>query len=232
MFQVVKRLLVGQPLRSARLGETLLPKWIALAVFCSDPISSVAYATEQIVLVLAAGGLAALRTTPWVGLVVALLLVTVVASYRQTCYAYPSGGGAYVVSRVNLGETASLTAAAALLVDYVMTVAVSVTSGVVAVTSAVPGLSPYAVRLAIGLIVSWRWPTCAAPRSPGGRSRCPPTRSSGDPADVRLGRGQGGDGGTPHPRPPPACRRRPRPGWQAPPWRYCWYALSPPDARP
>ena len=153
MFQVVKRLLVGQPLRSARLGETLLPKWIALAVFCSDPISSVAYATEQIVLVLAAGGLVALRTTPWVGLVVALLLVTVVASYRQTCYAYPSGGGAYVVSRVNLGETASLTAAAALLVDYVMTVAVSVTSGVVAVTSAVPGLSPYAVWMAIGLIV-------------------------------------------------------------------------------
>jgi amino acid transporter len=153
MFQVVKRLLVGQPLRSARLGETLLPKWIALAVFCSDPISSVAYATEQIVLVLAAGGLVALRTTPWVGLVVALLLVTVVASYRQTCYAYPSGGGAYVVSRANLGETASLTAAAALLVDYVMTVAVSVTSGVVAVTSAVPGLSPYAVWMAIGLIV-------------------------------------------------------------------------------
>jgi Carboxymuconolactone decarboxylase family len=95
MFQVVKRLLVGQPLRSARLGETLLPKWIALAVFCSDPISSVAYATEQIVLVLAAGGLVALRTTPWVGLVVALLLVTVVASYRQTCFAYPSGGGAW-----------------------------------------------------------------------------------------------------------------------------------------
>ena len=152
MFQVVKRLLVGQPLRSARLGETLLPKRIALAVFCSDPISSVAYATEQIVLVLAAGGLVALRTAPWVGLVVALLLVTVVASYRQTCFAYPSGGGAYVVSRENLGESASLAAAAALLVDYVMTVAVSVTSGVVAVTSAFPALSPYAIWMAIGLI--------------------------------------------------------------------------------
>ena len=153
MFQVVKRLLVGRPLRSTYLGETLLPKRIALAVFCSDPISSVAYATEQIVLVLAAGGLVALRSAPWIGLVVALLLVTVVASYRQTCFAYPSGGGAYVVSRDNLGESASLAAAAALLVDYVMTVAVSVTSGVVAVTSAFPALSPYAVEMAIGLII-------------------------------------------------------------------------------
>ena len=153
MFDVVKRLLVGRPMRSSRLGETLLPKRVALAVFCSDPISSVAYATEQIVLVLAVGGLATLRATPWVGLVVVLLLVTVVASYRQTCYAYPSGGGAYVVSRENLGESASLAAAAALLVDYVMTVAVSVTSGVVAVTSAVPALSPHAVSMAVGLII-------------------------------------------------------------------------------
>jgi amino acid transporter len=153
VFDVVKRLIVGRPLRSARLGDTLLPKRIALPVFCSDPISSVAYATEQIVLVLAAGGLAALRATPWVGLVVVLLLVTVVASYRQTCFAYPSGGGAYVVSRENLGESASLAAAAALLVDYVMTVAVSVTSGVVAVTSAVPALSPHAVAIAVGLVL-------------------------------------------------------------------------------
>jgi len=152
VFDAVKRLIVGQPLRSARLGETLLSKRVALAVFCSDPISSVAYATEQIVLVLAVGGLVALRATPWIGLVVALLLVTVVASYRQTCYAYPSGGGAYVVSRENLGESASLAAAAALLVDYVMTVAVSVASGVVAVTSAIPALSPYAVTISVGLI--------------------------------------------------------------------------------
>ena len=152
VFDLVKRLLVGRPLRSARRGDTLLPKRIALAVFCSDPISSVAYATEQIVLVLAAGGLVALRSTPWIGLVVALLLVTVVVSYRQTCFAYHSGGGAYVVSRENLGEGASLAAAAALLVDYVMTVAVSVTSGVVAVTSAFPTLSPYATPMAVGLI--------------------------------------------------------------------------------
>jgi amino acid transporter len=153
VFDTVKRLIVGRPLRSARLGETLLSKRVALAVFASDPISSVAYATEQIVLVLAAGGLVALRATPWIGLVVVLLLITVVASYRQTCYAYPSGGGAYVVSRENLGESASLAAAAALLVDYVMTVAVSVTSGVVAITSAIPALSPHAVAIAVGVVV-------------------------------------------------------------------------------
>ncbi len=153
VFNDVKRLFVGRPLLSDRMEGTLLPKRVALAVFCSDPISSVAYATEQILLVLAVGGLAALSRTPWVALAVILLLVTVVASYRQTCYAYPTGGGAYVVSRENLGETAALTAAAALLVDYVMTVAVSVTSGVVAITSAIPSLSPHAVIIAVGLIV-------------------------------------------------------------------------------
>src|SRR6476469_3462596 len=154
MFDNVKRMFLGRPLHTDRMDGTLLPKRVALAVFCSDPISSVAYATEQLVLVLALGGLAALSATPWVALAVIALLVTVVASYRQTCYAYPSGGGAYVVSRANLGESASLAAAAALLVDYVMTVAVSVTSGVVAVTSAFPALSPYAAEIAIGLIIA------------------------------------------------------------------------------
>src|SRR5882757_3042186 len=153
VFEVLKRLLLGRPLRSARLGETLLPKWLALPVFCSDPISSVAYATEQIVLVLAAGGLAALTLTPWVGLAVVVLLAVVVASYRQTCYAYPSGGGAFVVSRDNLGESAALVAASALLVDYVMTVAVSVVSGVVAITSAIRSLAPHAVLLSVGFVV-------------------------------------------------------------------------------
>ena len=153
MFDDVKRLFVGRPLHSDRMEGTLLPKRVALAVFCSDPISSVAYATEQILLVLAVGGLAALTATPWVALAVILLLVTVVASYRQTCYAYPTGGGAYVVSRENLGESAALTAAAALLVDYVMTVAVSVTSGVVAITSAIPSLSQHAVLIAVALIM-------------------------------------------------------------------------------
>ena len=153
VLDVVKRLLVGRPLRSARLGETLLPKWLALPVFCSDPISSVAYATEQIVLVLGAGGLAALTLTPWVGLAVVVLLVVVVASYRQTCYAYPNGGGAFAVSKDNLGESASLVAASALLVDYVMTVAVSIVSGVVAITSAFRSLVPHAVALSVGFVV-------------------------------------------------------------------------------
>src|SRR4051812_16313168 len=90
----VGRALVGTPLRSDRLHEQLLPKKLALPVFCSDPLSSVAYATEQILLVLGLGGLGLLFLTPWLGLAVVLLLVIVVASYRQTCSAYPNGGGA------------------------------------------------------------------------------------------------------------------------------------------
>jgi amino acid transporter len=148
-----KRMLVGRPLRSDRLDDTLLPKRLALPVFCSDPLSSVAYATEQIVLVLGLGGLTLLHLTPWLGLAVVALLVIVVASYRQTCYAYPNGGGAYTVSRDNLGATASLVAASALLVDYVLTVAVSVVAGVAAITSAVPGLAPHAVALSLLFVV-------------------------------------------------------------------------------
>src|SRR4051812_8120910 len=137
-----KRLLVGRPLRSDRLDETLLPKRLALPVFCSDPLSSVAYATEQIVLVLGFGGLALLHLTAWLAAAVVVLLVVVVASYRQTCAAYPDGGGAYAVSRANLGEEASLVAASALLIDYVLTVAVSVVAGVAAIVSAAPALAP------------------------------------------------------------------------------------------
>jgi amino acid transporter len=153
VFHTPKRLFVGRPLRSDRLGETLLPKRLALPVFCSDPLSSVAYATEQIVLVLGLGGLGLLYLTPWLGLAVVVLLVIVVASYRQTCHAYPNGGGAYAVSRDNLGVRASLVAASALLVDYVLTVAVSVVAGVAAITSAVPALATHAVALALPLVV-------------------------------------------------------------------------------
>jgi amino acid transporter len=131
----------------------LLPKRLALPVFCSDPLSSVAYATEQIVLVLGLGGLAFLNLTPWVAVVVVALLAIVVASYRQTCAAYPNGGGAYTVSRANLGEGAALTAASALLIDYVLTVAVSVVAGVAAITSAVPALAPHAVALSLAFVV-------------------------------------------------------------------------------
>jgi amino acid transporter len=153
VFDVAKRLLVGRPLRSERLGDTLLPKWLALPVFCSDPISSVAYATEQILLTLAVGGAGALWLSTPVAAAVAIVLIVVVTSYRQTCYAYPSGGGAFVVAKTNLGETAALTAAAALLVDYVMTVAVSVVSGVVAITSAFPELAPHAVPVSVAFVV-------------------------------------------------------------------------------
>jgi amino acid transporter len=146
--------ILGRALASNRLGETLLPKRIALPVFCSDPISSVAYAPEQILLVLGAAGAASfLGLAAPIAVAVAVLLAVVVASYRQTCYAYPSGGGAYVVSKDNLGRNASLTAAAALLVDYVMTVAVSVVSGVVAITSAFTSLATYAVHLSVGFVV-------------------------------------------------------------------------------
>src|SRR3954463_11650044 len=122
----VTRALFGEPLRSDRLHDTLLPKRLALPVFCSDPLSSVAYATEQLVLVLGRGGLGLLYLTPWLGAAVVVLLIVVVASYRQTCHAYPNGGGAYTVSRDNLGEQPALVAASALLIDYVLTVAVSV----------------------------------------------------------------------------------------------------------
>ena len=150
---VVKRLLVGRALRSQQLQETLLPKWLALPVFASDPLSSVAYATEEIVLVLASGGAAYLAFSKWVAAVIAALLVIVVASYRQTCRAYPGGGGAFAVSLDNFGENAALVAAAALLVDYVMTVAVSVVAGVIGITSAAPSLQPHAVALSVGFVV-------------------------------------------------------------------------------
>jgi amino acid transporter len=130
-----------------------LPKWLALPIFCSDPISSVAYATEEILLVCGFGGVAYLSMAKPIAAVVALLLVVVVASYRQTVYAYPSGGGAFIVSLDNLGQTPALGAAAALLVDYVMTVAVSVVAGVVAITSAVTSLEPYTELIAVAFIV-------------------------------------------------------------------------------
>ena len=147
-----KRTVLGRPMLSSSLGETLLPKWLALPIFCSDPLSSVAYATEQILLVLVLGGAAMLVWTPMVALAVAALLILVVWSYRQTVFAYPNGGGAYAVSRQNLGVTAALVAASALMVDYVMTVAVSITAGVANIVSAFPGIHDYAVPLSIFFI--------------------------------------------------------------------------------
>jgi amino acid transporter len=152
LTELPKRLLVGRPLRSSMMGETLLPKKLALPVFCSDPLSSNAYATEEILLMLSLGGLSLLHLTAWVAAAVVLLLVVVVLSYRQTCHAYPDGGGAYAVSRANLGRRASLVAASALLVDYVLTVAVSVAAGVANIVSAVPSLAPHVVILSVALV--------------------------------------------------------------------------------
>ncbi|MGI5261069.1 APC family permease [Streptomyces angustmyceticus] len=147
-----KRMMVGRPLDSTRLGETLLPKRLALPIFCSDPLSSVAYATEEILLVVGLGGIALLHLTWYAAAAIVLVLVVVVASYRQTCYAYPGGGGAYLVSARNLGRNAALTAASALLVDYVLTVAVSVVSGVAAITSAIPSLGGHDEALSVGFV--------------------------------------------------------------------------------
>lgn len=152
LITMPKRLLVGERLRSERLAETLLPKKLALPVFCSDPLSSNAYATEEILLVLSLGGLSLLHLAPWVAGAVILLLCVVVLSYRQTCHAYPNGGGAYTVSRENLGANVALVAASALLVDYVLTVAVSVAAGVANIVSAFPGLTPHAVALSLACV--------------------------------------------------------------------------------
>ncbi|MFD7640805.1 APC family permease [Kitasatospora sp. NPDC059795] len=139
-------------MRSEELGETLLPKRLALPIFASDPLSSVAYATGEILLVLTVGGTAFLYLTPWVGLGVIGLMAVVVMSYRQVVHAYPSGGGSYEVVSRNLGANSGLVVAASLLVDYVMTVAVSVASGVDNIISAFGSLAEYRVALAVGFV--------------------------------------------------------------------------------
>jgi len=130
LVSFAKRALLGRALRNDQLGETLLPKRIALPVFASDALSSVAYAPDEVFLTLSIAGLSAYAFSWQIGLVVAIVMLTVVASYRQNVHAYPSGGGDYEVATVNLGPTAGLTVASALLVDYVLTVAVSVSAGV------------------------------------------------------------------------------------------------------
>ena len=138
LSDVGKRLLIGRKLRSTQLGETLLPKRIALPVFASDALSSVAYAPDEILLTLSLAGLAAYSFSWKIAILVAVVMLVVVASYRQNVHAYPSGGGDYEVATVNLGSNAGLTVAAALLVDYVLTVAVSISSGVQNAKSLLP----------------------------------------------------------------------------------------------
>ena len=147
---LVKRWLVGLPLKTAQAADERLSKTLALAVFSSNAISSVAYATEEILLVLILAGTAAIAWSIPVSLAILFLVAVLTVSYRQIIYEYPEGGGAYTVARSNLGDIPALTAAAALMIDYVLTVAVSVAAGVAAVTSALPNLFPH--RESIGLV--------------------------------------------------------------------------------
>ncbi|MEV7799250.1 APC family permease [Microbacterium foliorum] len=149
----VKRILIGDPLTSAQVDDQLLPKKMALPIFASDALSSVAYAPQELVMILLIGGLTFLSFTPIVAVAVVVLLIVVVLSYRQLIKAYPSGGGDYEVASKNLGEIPGVIVAAALLVDYVLTVAVSVASGVDNIISAVPGLDPARVELAVGFVI-------------------------------------------------------------------------------
>jgi amino acid transporter len=157
MFDVVKRLVVGRPLATDEQEHQRLSKRVALAVFSSDAISSTAYASEEILFVVALGGSSlalGLRTLVPIAVAVAILLAIVVTSYRQTIFAYPSGGGSYVVSRENLGTYPSLVAGASLLIDYILTVAVSISAGVAAIISipAFRGLADQRVLLGLILI--------------------------------------------------------------------------------
>ena len=150
---MLKRWLVGPALKTSQAAHERLSKKLALAVFASDPLSSVAYATEEILLVLILAGTAAVTWAIPVSLSIVTLLAIVTMSYRQIILEYPTGGGAYIVAKSNLGELPALTAAAALTIDYVLTVAVSVAAGVAAVTSALPFLLPHRVALGVGAIL-------------------------------------------------------------------------------
>src|SRR5690242_14121220 len=145
----LKRVVVGRPMATGQFEETLLPKWLALPIFASDPLSSVAYATEAGLVVLLAASAGSAHYVFPLSLAIAGLLAIVVISYRQTVHVYESSGGAYVVARENLGKIPSLVAAAALLTDYVLTVAVSVAAGVLALTSAVSSLRGHELGLSL-----------------------------------------------------------------------------------
>src|SRR5437879_7018401 len=149
---LLKRFVVGAPMPLSLARHERRSTTVALAVFASDALSSTAYATEEILRVLVLAGSAALRLAIWVAVAIALLLIVVAISYQQTIRAYPNGGGSYIVARANLGPTPGLVAAAALLIDYVLTVSVSVAAGVAARTSAFPELLTHRVALGVGFI--------------------------------------------------------------------------------
>lgn len=167
MFADVRRFLIGAPLPSAQMVHERLNKIQALAVFSSDALSSVAYATEEILLVLVLAGSAALGLSLPIALTIVGLLVIVVFSYYQTIHGYPSGGGAYIVAHENLGEGPGLVAAAALLTDYVLTVAVSISAGIAATTSAFPALLPWRIELCLIAIALIAWANMRGVRESG-----------------------------------------------------------------
>ncbi|MBV9598430.1 MAG: APC family permease, partial [Chloroflexi bacterium] len=152
-MQRVKHLVLGTPIPTAREAHERLNKVRALAVFSSDALSSVAYGGEEIMKVLVLAGAGALALTMPISAVIVLLLAIVVLSYRQTIRAYPSGGGSYIVASDNLGMLPGLTAAGALLIDYVLTVSVSIAAGVAALTSMVPDWLPYTVPMTVGAVL-------------------------------------------------------------------------------
>ena len=166
-MSILKRLIVGAPMPLAQARHERLSKTVALAVFSSDAMSSVAYATEEILLILVLAGTAAAHLTVPIALAIAGLLVVVSVSYQQTIHAYPSGGGSYIVARANLGPTAGLVAAGALLIDYVLTVSVSVAAGVAALTSAVPWLLSHRVLLGVVFTAAIAYANLRGVREPG-----------------------------------------------------------------
>jgi amino acid transporter len=149
----LRRVLVGRPMQTGQIHETLLPKWLALPIFASDPLSSVAYATESALVVLVAASATSAHLVFPISIAISCLLGIVVLSYRQTVRVYETSGGAYVVARENLGTTPSLVAAAALLTDYVLTVAVSISAGIYAITSFAPSLASHKVGLSLACLV-------------------------------------------------------------------------------
>ena len=153
VLSALKRMVVGRRLANAQMGETLLPKRIALPVFASDALSSVAYAVDEILITLSLAGMIGFMFSWEIGLAVGIVVAVVVMSYRQTVYAYPSGGGDYEVANENLGRHAGLTVASALMVDYVLTVAVSVSAGVINAKAMAPFLDGYEAWTAVGVIV-------------------------------------------------------------------------------
>ncbi|MFO1463696.1 MAG: APC family permease [bacterium] len=153
MFKTLKKIVLGPPLASADIHHQKLTKKVALAVFSSDALSSVAYATEEILLVLVTAGMTAVQLSLPVAIAIGILLIIVVSSYSETIHAYPSGGGAYIVAKENLGTYPGLIAGASLLTDYILTVSVSIASGVAAITSAFPALFPYRIVICLFFVL-------------------------------------------------------------------------------